>query len=130
MANVSKLAGSKQSVCRDFPDEIREARSRLWPERKAAKARGDTVKIVYPAKLLVNQQVVRDEFPDWFEMIHGLKLSKATTTRPKTTPATEHKTVAAPEVVVETESTGDSHDSDSESESSSEEDGNRQFHDT
>ncbi len=51
-------------------------------------------------------------------------MSKATATRTKTTPATEHNTVADPEVVVETVSTGES-----DSESSEDED-NGQFHDS
>ncbi len=77
MANVSKLAGKRQSIARDFPEEIREARSRLWPLRQAARANGDTVKIIFPAKLLVNQQVMGDEFPDWFEVLHARRTPDA-----------------------------------------------------
>lgn len=55
------------SVDYDFPKEIQEARSRLWPKYKQCRAQfpNSKVSLVYPAKLIRDGRVVHDEFPDW-----------------------------------------------------------------
>ena len=56
------------SVDYDLPKEISVARKALWSELKALKTNNPRVKcqIIYPAKLVVDGKVVRDEFPDWY----------------------------------------------------------------
>lgn len=54
-------------INRDYPLEIVQARSSIWPDYKAAKSANPkgSVFIGFPAKLIINNQVVRDEFPGW-----------------------------------------------------------------
>ena len=40
------------------------ARKRLWEYQKSVYKSGENVKIVFPAKLIVNGHCVADEFPD------------------------------------------------------------------
>ena len=73
LANTKHLKGTQFSVDRDYPREIYEARKRLWPlfkEKRKANPRAD-VYIQYPAKLMVNKTVIKDEFPDWFTVLNG-----------------------------------------------------------
>lgn len=68
MKNVTMLKGSRFSIDYDYPREIQEARSKLWPLYKQLKQnsnRDDRVHITYPAKLIKNGKLVRDELPDW-----------------------------------------------------------------
>lgn len=55
----------------DLPKEINEARKKLWDEVKRIKAKTPKAKcqILYPAKLMVEGKIVRDEFPDWGNVI-------------------------------------------------------------
>ena len=52
------------------------ARKLLWEEIKSIKRSKPNAKcqIVYPAKLLVDGKIVRDEFPDWSEAMKGSRL--------------------------------------------------------
>ena len=60
------LHGTRFGIDRDYPKEISEARKRLWGQYKQEKSTNrSNVKLLYPAKLLVNGQVKADEFPDW-----------------------------------------------------------------
>ena len=60
------LRGSDFSVSRDLPKEILNARKNLMPKYKQQKQnRGNKVTLEYPAKLIVNGQVIADGFPDW-----------------------------------------------------------------
>ena len=59
------LQGTNYSIQEDFPCEIRDARGDLWPEFRRAKNDNLRPKIVYPAKLVVNKEVIRDCFPTW-----------------------------------------------------------------
>ena len=71
--NTRRLKDSPYSVDRDQPREIYEARKRLWPilkEKRREHPRSD-VYIQYPAKLMVDKTVIRDEFPDWFSVLRG-----------------------------------------------------------
>jgi len=60
-------------INRDYPREIVDARSRLWQDYKDARALNQpkTVYLGFPAKLIVNRRVVRDEFPDWRTVLDG-----------------------------------------------------------
>lgn len=71
LSKAYKLKGTNYGINRDYPPEIVQARSRLWPLYKKLKAqnkKGD-VFIGYPAKLIVKKKVIRDEFPDWSEIM-------------------------------------------------------------
>ena len=65
LKHAQNLKGTQYSVNQDFPVEIRNARGRLWTEFCKARAEGHRASIVYPARLVVNGQTVRDEFPRW-----------------------------------------------------------------
>ena len=70
------LKDSNFSISRDFPMEILRARKTLWPEYKQIKLQNPSAKVVliYPAKLLVNQRVVKDLFPEWDSLINGSRI--------------------------------------------------------
>ena len=73
MQNARKLKGSRYSVDRDYPKEIRDARRKLWPRikeirRSQPEAR---VQLKYPAKIEVNGRIIEDEFPYWAECMKG-----------------------------------------------------------
>ena len=60
------LRGSDFSVSLDLPKEILNARKNLMPQYKQQQQiRGNKVTLEYPAKLIVNGQVIADGFPDW-----------------------------------------------------------------
>ena len=68
---ASSLKGTEYAIREDFPPEIRTARGRLWEDLKKAKSEKLKAKIVYPAKLIVEGQVVRDMFPGWGQWARG-----------------------------------------------------------
>ena len=78
LQNAYKLSGTLYGINRDYPKEIIEARSKLWPMYK--KARGENLKgevyVGYPAKLTVRGKVVADDFPDWRTVYgaHGYRM--------------------------------------------------------
>ena len=65
------------SIGYDLPKEINEARKKLWDEVKRIKAKTPNAKfqILYPAKLMVEGKIVRDEFPDWGNVIQGNRIT-------------------------------------------------------
>ena len=65
LRNAKKLAGSNYSIQEDFPPEIRKARTELWPDFQRAKTGEQYAKIIYPAKLVVGNRVMKDMFPSW-----------------------------------------------------------------
>ena len=77
MDRVHMLRNTPYSVGYDLPKEINDARKNLWQELKAIKSRQPRAKaqIVYPAKLIVDGKVVRDEFPDWNDAMRCSRLS-------------------------------------------------------
>ena len=77
MDRVHMLRNTQYSVAYDLPKEINDARKTLWQELKAIKSRQPRAKahIVYPAKLIVDGKVVRDEFPDWNDAMRCSRLS-------------------------------------------------------
>lgn len=70
------LKGSRYRVERDFPNEIAEARQRLWPKFKEEREKHprSRVTIAYPAKLIRNGRVIYDEFPDWFNVLRESRI--------------------------------------------------------
>ena len=77
MEKAHMLRNTSFSVAYDLPKEINDARKNLWQELKAVKSRQPRAKaqIVYPAKLIVDGKVIRDEFPDWNESMRCSRLS-------------------------------------------------------
>ena len=59
-----KFSGYR-AIQQDFPAEIRSAQGKLWAEFCQAKANRLRASIMYPAKLIVEGRIVRDELPDW-----------------------------------------------------------------
>ena len=112
LSNSYKLKGLNFGINRDYPPEIVEARSRIWPRFKQAREENPrgSVKIAYPAKLIVKGEVVQDEFPAWKHFIHSSrgKLSQ---------PVIDHDTPVSNkyETIMESEKSDSSTDSDCES---------------
>lgn len=107
LSNAHKLRGQNYGINRDYPPEIVTARSRLWPLHKAAREsnpRG-TVKIGYPAKLIVKSNVIQDEFPAWK---HYMRLSRIDTRSTTPQPATRSEIPLQNrfDILVNTASTG------------------------
>lgn len=67
LQNAYKLTDTQYGINRDYPKEIIEALSELWPMYKKAKGENPKgeVYIGYPAKLIIRGKVVADKFPDW-----------------------------------------------------------------
>ncbi|KAL4239463.1 hypothetical protein ACF0H5_000278 [Mactra antiquata] len=78
MSNVRRLRGTNFSIDYDYPKEIQEARSRLWPQYKSLKQDEprSKVQIVYPAKLIHNGALIRDGLPEWNRYVGANRLSK------------------------------------------------------
>ena len=78
MSNASRLTSETQTqygINRDYPSVIVLARSRLWSDYKRAKGEGSaSVFIGFPAKLIINRHVVRDEFQE----LSNIKTSRIT----------------------------------------------------
>ena len=76
MSKASMLRSTPFSISYDLPKEINEARKKLWDELKSIKASKPSVnyQILYPAKLVVEGKTVRDEFPDWNEIMKGSRI--------------------------------------------------------
>ena len=75
LSYTKRLKGTLFSVDRDYPREIYDARKRLWPllkENRNQHPKAD-VNIQYPARLMVDKVVIRDEFPDWFPVLNGMR---------------------------------------------------------
>ena len=86
LSSAYRLRDSPFGINRDYPKEIVEARSRLWADYKRAKteypAKG-AVFIGFPARLVVNKTVVRDEFPDWRDILNTPRSTTYQQTNPK-----------------------------------------------
>ena len=59
------LKGTDFSISQDYPAEIRSARSALWDQFRKARSEKLKATIAYPAKLVIENEVVRDMFPGW-----------------------------------------------------------------
>lgn len=77
MERAHMLKNTSCSIGYDLPKEINDARKKLWDELKSIKSRQPRAKvqIIYPAKLVVDGKVVKDEFPDWNEAMRCSRLS-------------------------------------------------------
>lgn len=77
LSRARLLKGKQYSIDLDFPKEISEARSRLWPKLKDLKTNDprSNPRIVYPAKLVANGRVISDEFPDWHQVLRQSRLT-------------------------------------------------------
>ncbi len=77
MNGVGNLRDTPYFIDRDYPKEIVDARKRIWPKYKAARAESiqtrATVRIQFPAKLVVDGRVIHDEFPYWSETMRGTR---------------------------------------------------------
>ena len=73
LASAYKLRDTNFGINRDYPPEIVNARSNLWADYKLEKSRHreGSVYIGFPAKLVVDRKVIRDEFPDRKEVLKG-----------------------------------------------------------
>ena len=71
LENAHKLRGTTIGINKDFPKEINDTRSELWPlyKRECEKHSKSAVYIGFPAKLVVENCVVKDLFPDWREVL-------------------------------------------------------------
>ncbi len=78
MGNANMLRGTGMSVDFDFPKEIQEARSRLWPKYKQMKAQTPhaRIKLAYPAKILKDGRFVHDELPEWSKFTGANRLTQ------------------------------------------------------
>lgn len=77
MSRAHLLKSTPFSVGYDLPKEINEARKKLWVELKSIKNSKPSAKyqILYPAKLIVDGKLVRDEFPDWGDVLHRSRMT-------------------------------------------------------
>ena len=62
---AKNLKGTNFSIQQDFPAEIRTARGKLWQQFTQARSEGLRTTIAYPAKLIVEGELVKDMFPGW-----------------------------------------------------------------
>ena len=78
LAKAHTLQGTDFGINRDYPDEIVKARSKLWAEYKVEKPKypRGRVYIGFPAKLVVDGDVMRDEFPDWHGILKGSRVER------------------------------------------------------
>lgn len=78
MENAYKLKGMSFGVDRDYPKEIADARKHLYKSKEATEARANREKfqIRYPAKLYVKGKLIKDEFPDWFDVMNHNRLEE------------------------------------------------------
>ena len=68
MNETRRLKDTGYAIDRDYPPEIAAARKKLWPEvkqRRSTASSSDSIQLKFPAKIVVNGRVVRDEFPHW-----------------------------------------------------------------
>lgn len=73
MRLAKKLKGTAFAIDRDYPAEISAARKKLWPEVKKLRSGPNVnVQLKFPAKIVYNGQVVRDEFPSWDQLLKSV----------------------------------------------------------
>ena len=72
MSEARRLKNTGHAINRDYPPEIAAARKKLWPEVKRIRSTassGDSVQLKYPAKIVHNGRVVKDQFLYWDELV-------------------------------------------------------------
>lgn len=80
MTRAYKLRGSNFGIDRQYPKEIRSARTELYQREdvKTAKMNRKKVQIRYPAKLYINDQLIEDKFPDWHKILSSDRVKQVT----------------------------------------------------
>ena len=76
MDNAYMLKGTPFGVDRDYPKEIATARKKLYSseEAKEARSRRLKVQVKYPAKLFIDGKMIKNQFPDWFSILHDSRV--------------------------------------------------------
>lgn len=72
--NANKLKDKpKFGINKDYPTEITQARTQLWPLYKSEREKNPNSKVYigFPAKLVVGGQVKKDLFPNWHTILRG-----------------------------------------------------------
>ena len=71
-----RLRNTAFGIDRDYPNEIARARKVLYQsdDAREAKGRHSKVQIGYPARLFIDRKLVKDSFPDWFQMLHESRI--------------------------------------------------------
>ena len=71
LSHANRLQGTPFGVNRDSPQEIIAARKPLFKEKKSLKVKqpNSSISIQYPAKLIIDDRVGKDMFPDWFKIM-------------------------------------------------------------
>lgn len=79
LGSAPNLRGTAYGVSRDYPNEISKARNSLWKRFKDIREnnRNKKVSLGFPAKIMVDNVVVVDLFPDWFEILRGSRVDLA-----------------------------------------------------
>lgn len=77
ISNAGKLKGTRFGINRDYPQEIIDARKPLYKEKKELKSQNpnSNISIRYPAKLVMDGQVIRDMFPEWARVMKQNRLN-------------------------------------------------------
>ena len=77
ISNAGKLKGTRFGINRDYPQEIIDARKPLYKEKKELRSKNpnSNISIRYPAKLVMDGQVIRDMFPDWARVMKQNRLN-------------------------------------------------------
>ena len=77
ISNAVKLKGTRFGINRDYPQEIIGARKPLYKEKKELRSKNpnSNISIRYPAKLVMDGQVIRDMFPDWARVMKQNRLN-------------------------------------------------------
>ena len=109
MSSARSIANTGYGVSRDYPLEITQARKALWPTDKDLRSKnGNTeVKLVFPAKIVVNGKVADDMFPNWDEYVNTSRVKPCVNTSPNTQFITRS---ANPQAIVEAESSKSSNE--------------------
>ena len=65
--NTQKLRGTVFGVYRDLPQELITARKPIWTRIKSERQANPQARLIiaYPAKLIMDNTVIMDAFPDW-----------------------------------------------------------------
>ena len=78
LSNADKLRGTSCGINRDYPQEIVNARKPLFKDKKDLKLKypNSNISVQFPAKLVKDGRVVRDEFPNWHTVLKRDRLDQ------------------------------------------------------
>ena len=79
LGSAPNLRGTAYGISRDYPNEISKARNSLWKQFKDIRDNNKNKKVSlgFPAKIMVDNAVVVDLFPDWFEILRDSRVDLA-----------------------------------------------------